>query len=110
MLATAALWLAAAQGLDKPITILMKPTTARNALLQLSERTGVALAVQQRLANEIVELDVRNTDGLLAPGMYPSVLWPVASSRAALLVPPTSIVTTNATVTIVQACLTSMRQ
>lgn len=42
-----------------------------------------------------VELDVRNPEGLLAPGMYPSVLWPIESSRAALLVPPTSVVTTT---------------
>jgi membrane fusion protein (multidrug efflux system) len=49
-----------------------------------------------------VELDVRNTDGLLAPGMYPSVLWPVESSRAALLVPATSIVTTTERVFVIR--------
>jgi RND family efflux transporter MFP subunit len=49
-----------------------------------------------------VELDVRNTDGLLAPGMYPSVLWPVQSSRVALLVPPTSVVTTTERVFVIR--------
>jgi RND family efflux transporter MFP subunit len=42
-----------------------------------------------------VELDVVNRDGALAPGMYPSAKWPVRSTRAALWVPRTSIVTTS---------------
>lgn len=42
-----------------------------------------------------VELDVLNRDGSLAPGMYPTVKWPVRRSRAALLVPKTSVVTTT---------------
>ena len=49
-----------------------------------------------------VELDVSNSDGLLAPGMYPSVLWPVDSSRAVVLVPPTSIVTTTERVFVIR--------
>ena len=36
-----------------------------------------------------------NRDGALAPGMYPSVKWPVRSARAALFVPRTSVVTTT---------------
>jgi membrane fusion protein, multidrug efflux system len=42
-----------------------------------------------------VELDVLNGDGSLAPGMYPSVKWPVRRTRPALLVPKTSVVTTT---------------
>jgi hypothetical protein len=42
-----------------------------------------------------VELDVMNRDGSLAPGMYPTVKWPVRRSRPALLVPKTSVVTTT---------------
>ncbi len=42
-----------------------------------------------------VELDVANPQRRLAPGMYPSVLWPVERSKASLLAPPTSIVTTT---------------
>jgi membrane fusion protein, multidrug efflux system len=41
-----------------------------------------------------VELDVRNTDGALSPGMYPSIHWPVRRSHPALFVPATSVVTT----------------
>lgn len=41
------------------------------------------------------ELDVANANLRLAPGMYAQVQWPVRSARAKLLVPPTSIVTTN---------------
>jgi membrane fusion protein, multidrug efflux system len=42
-----------------------------------------------------VELDVQNRDGVLAPGMYPSVRWPVRRSRPGLFVPKTSVVTTT---------------
>ena len=42
-----------------------------------------------------VELDVMNKDQLLAPGMYPTVSWPVRSAQQALFVPKTSVVTTT---------------
>ena len=42
-----------------------------------------------------VELDVPNRDGTLAPGMYPSVKWPVRREHPALFVPKTSVVTTT---------------
>ncbi len=42
-----------------------------------------------------VELDVDNARGLLAPGMYPEVIWSAERARASLLVPPTSVVTTT---------------
>ncbi len=42
-----------------------------------------------------VELDVPNRDGALAPGMYPTVKWPVRRARPALFVPKTSVVTTT---------------
>ncbi len=42
-----------------------------------------------------VELDVDNAAGRLAPGMYAEVEWPVRRSRASLLVPPSSVVTTT---------------
>jgi membrane fusion protein, multidrug efflux system len=42
-----------------------------------------------------VELDVVNPDGSLAPGMYPTVKWPVRRSRPALFVAKTSVVTTT---------------
>ncbi len=42
-----------------------------------------------------VELDVVNRDQSLAPGMYPTVRWPVRSSERGLFVPRTSVVTTT---------------
>jgi membrane fusion protein (multidrug efflux system) len=42
-----------------------------------------------------IEMDVVNFDGALAPGMYPTVSWPVHQAHAALLVPATSVVTTT---------------
>ena len=42
-----------------------------------------------------VELDVMNRDLSLAPGMYPTVKWPVRRSRPAVFVPKTSVVTTT---------------
>src|SRR5207247_3551590 len=38
-----------------------------------------------------VELDVRNPDSRLGPGMYPEVRWPVKRPGASLLVPPAAI-------------------
>jgi RND family efflux transporter MFP subunit len=42
-----------------------------------------------------VELEVKNTDLRLAPGMYPEVSWPVKRPQPSALLPPTSIVTTT---------------
>jgi RND family efflux transporter MFP subunit len=42
-----------------------------------------------------VELDVMNRDGSLAPGMYPTVKWPVRRARPSLFVPKTSVVITT---------------
>jgi membrane fusion protein, multidrug efflux system len=54
-----------------------------------------AHALDMKTRTMPVELDVRNGDGLLAPGMYPSVLWPIERSKSSLLVPPASVVTTT---------------
>jgi membrane fusion protein (multidrug efflux system) len=42
-----------------------------------------------------VELEVANAKGLLAPGMYPEVSWPVRRGSSGLLVPATAVVTTT---------------
>jgi len=55
----------------------------------------VADALDQKTRTMPVELDVVNRDGTLAPGMYPSVKWPVRSEAAELWVPRTSVVTTT---------------
>jgi membrane fusion protein, multidrug efflux system len=43
----------------------------------------------------VVELDVVNRDQSLAPGMYPTVRWPVRNSEQGLYVPRSSVVTTT---------------
>ena len=55
----------------------------------------LAHALDQKTRTMPVELDVTNADGALAPGMYPSVKWPVRSARQELWVPKTSVVTTT---------------
>jgi membrane fusion protein (multidrug efflux system) len=55
----------------------------------------ISEALDQKTRTMPVELDVMNRDGTLAPGMYPSVKWPVRSPGAELWVPRTSVVTTT---------------
>ncbi len=55
----------------------------------------VAHSLDQKTRTMAVELDVINRDGALAPGMYPSVKWPVRRSGSALWVPRSSVVTTT---------------
>jgi RND family efflux transporter MFP subunit len=55
----------------------------------------VSHSIDQKTRTMPVELDVTNRDGSLAPGMYPTVKWPVRRSHPALFVPKTSIVTTT---------------
>jgi RND family efflux transporter MFP subunit len=61
-----------------------------------------AYALDMKTRTMPVELDVTNPQRLLAPGMYPSVLWPVERSAASLLVPPTSVVTTTERVFVIR--------
>jgi RND family efflux transporter MFP subunit len=55
----------------------------------------VARSLDLKTRTMPVELDVPNPSLRLAPGMYAQMQWPVRSRRASLLVPPTSVVTTN---------------
>ncbi len=55
----------------------------------------VAHSLDQKSRSMPVELDVENPGLRLAPGMYPEIAWPVRSSRPALLVPATAVVTTS---------------
>jgi len=55
----------------------------------------IAHALDPKTRTMPVELDVANRDGSLAPGMYPSVKWPVRREHPALFVPKTSVVTTT---------------
>src|SRR5215469_161998 len=55
----------------------------------------IAHSLEDKTRTMAVEIDVGNPGLRLAPGMYPEVRWPVRSAKSALLVPPTSIVTTT---------------
>jgi membrane fusion protein (multidrug efflux system) len=55
----------------------------------------IAHTLDPKTRTMAVELDVFNRDGSLAPGMYPTVTWPIRRSRPALFVPKTSVVTTT---------------
>jgi membrane fusion protein, multidrug efflux system len=61
-----------------------------------------AYAVDMKTRTMPVELDVLNPKRVLAPGMYPSVLWPVERGGASVLVPLTSIVTTTERVFVIR--------
>lgn len=56
-------------------------------------RTAESLDVGTR--SMLVELDVNNADGALAPGMYADLAWPVSRAQATLFVPPSAIVRTT---------------
>ena len=55
----------------------------------------VAHSMDAKTRTMAVELDVANPRGQLAPGMFPTVSWPVRNSRPALMVPASSVVTTT---------------
>ena len=55
----------------------------------------VAHSLDAKTRSMAVELDVPNPADKLAPGMYPTVDWPIRKAKPALLVPPTTIVTTT---------------
>jgi RND family efflux transporter MFP subunit len=55
----------------------------------------ISHSLDQKTRTMAVELDVMNRDGSLAPGMYPTVKWPVRRARPALFVSKTSVVTTT---------------
>jgi len=63
----------------------------------------IAHALDPKTRTMPVELDVLNRDGTLAPGMYPSVKWPVRRERPALFVPKTSVVTTTERTFVIRA-------
>lgn len=58
----------------------------------------IAHSVDVKTRTMPVELDVINTGGRLAPGMFPEVLWPVRRSNPTLFVPSSAVArTTEAT-------------
>lgn len=59
-------------------------------------------SVEVRTRTMPVELDVENPNGLLAPGMFAEVSWPVQRSIPSLVVPVSAIVTTTERVFVVK--------
>jgi len=55
----------------------------------------ISRALDQKTRTMAIELDVMNRDGSLAPGMFPTVKWPVRRAKASRFVPKTSVVTTT---------------
>jgi membrane fusion protein, multidrug efflux system len=56
-------------------------------------RSGRSLDARTRTMP--VELDVENSSGRLAPGMFPEVTWPTRRPRPSLFVPPAAIAVTT---------------
>jgi membrane fusion protein, multidrug efflux system len=68
---------------------------ARPGRTYIAKVARIPNALDQQSRSMMVELDVYNKDGSLAPGMYPTVDWPVGAGENLLFVPATSVVTTT---------------
>ena len=79
-----------ATGAKVPFTVPAYPGQTFNGVIARVSRT-----MDPKTRSMPVELDVENARGELAPGMYPTVTWPVRRARPALAVPSTSVVTTT---------------
>ena len=55
----------------------------------------LARALDVKTRTMAVELDVRNADGRLAPGMFAEIRWPARRAGPSLLVPRTAVATTT---------------
>jgi RND family efflux transporter MFP subunit len=61
-----------------------------------------AYSVDPKTRTMSVELDVPNSNLRLAPGMYPTVVWPVRRGEQSLFVPATAAVTTTERVFVIR--------
>lgn len=52
-------------------------------------------SLDTRTRTMTIEADVDNASGVLAPGMFPEVSWPIERDGAAMLVPATAVVATT---------------
>jgi RND family efflux transporter MFP subunit len=57
--------------------------------------TRIARSIDAKTRSMPVELDVVNSNGRLAAGMYPAVKWPIRAKQSILLVPNSSVVSTS---------------
>lgn len=63
----------------------------------------IAHSIDPKTRSMPVELDVSNSSGRLAAGMYPTVKWPVRGKASVLLLPPTSVVTNSERTFVIRA-------
>ena len=78
------------KGADVTFTVPDDPSSVSRGVVARIPRS-----VDRKTRTMPVELDVNNSSGALAPGMYADVSWPVRRPRASLLVPPTAVVVTT---------------
>jgi membrane fusion protein, multidrug efflux system len=57
--------------------------------------TRISRSIEAKTRTMPVELDVVNSNGRLAAGMYPAVKWPIRAKQSILLVPNSSVVSTS---------------
>ena len=62
----------------------------------------IAHSVEVKTRTMPVELDVTNTDGRLASGMFPEILWPVSRAQPTLFVPISAVARTTEAVFVVR--------
>ncbi|MBL8167640.1 MAG: efflux RND transporter periplasmic adaptor subunit [Acidobacteria bacterium] len=79
-----------AHGTNIKFTLPAFPGESFNGTIQRASR-----ALDAKTRTMPVELDVANSAGKLAPGMFPEVMWPSVRPRPSLFVPPTAIATTT---------------
>lgn len=77
-------------GTNIKFTLPAFPGESFNGTIQRASR-----ALDAKTRTMPVELDVANSAGKLAPGMFPEVMWPSVRPRPSLFVPPTAIATTT---------------
>lgn len=83
-----------AAGITQGVTVQFS-VSAHRARRFSGRVARIARSVDPKSRTMPVELDVENGAGLLAPGMYPEVFWPVRGSAPVLTLPPTAIVRTT---------------
>lgn len=83
-----------AQGIPEGATRSFTVSASPGALLQGVIRR-ISRSLDMKTRTMPVELDVDNSAGRLAPGMYAEIVWPVIREKLSLFVPPTSVATTT---------------
>jgi RND family efflux transporter MFP subunit len=86
-----------ARGTDVAFTVPAYPSIPFHGRLARS-----AGSIDPKTRTMAVEIDVMNTDGRLAPGMYPEVKWTTQTPGSTLTVPRTAVVVTTERVFVIR--------